>query len=191
MKRLHKLFERYFEEAKNLKNAYKSLPDELAIEMQQDLTAFYKREMELLSLKIEREFKTSKYYENYKSSEITPKDIKKPWYKRIFRKVKTYPNVPALEIIGRVDDEISLQRVSHMLTEQDEPDTVGEQSDGAGTADKFEAPAQGGERENPTEKPRRKRQRLKPTCQPPKLIEIETPLGRQIKLDIENGDNNG
>lgn len=127
MKRLHNLFERYFEEAKNLKNAEKSLPADLAIEMQKNLGEFYKREMTLLSLQVEREFKTSEYYENYKSSQTIPDDIKKPWYKRILRKVKTVPNDPAKKIMNRVDDELRAlnERVSNMLAVDD----VAEQHD--------------------------------------------------------------
>ena len=151
MKRLHKLFERYFEEAKNLKNAYKSLPDELAIKMQQDLADFYAMESDLLKTQVKRECDTAKYYEDYKSSQITPADIKKPWYRRIFRKVKTYPNAPAKKIIARVNDEIRIQSVSNMLTLDDEPEDVADQSDGGEHGSEPEAPEQVAGGANPSE----------------------------------------
>lgn len=219
MKRLHKLFERYFEEAKNLKNAYKSLPDELAIKMQQDLADFYAMESDLLKTQVKRECDTAKYYEDYKSSQITPADIKKPWYRRIFRKVKTYPNAPAQEIIARVNDEISIQSVSNMLTLDDEHENVADQSDGGAHGGESEAPERVADGANPSEAPapgetsddnqskpetpaqnaetsdepapqsakQRRQRRKKDTAPPadlPRLVEVQTPMGAQIQLEM-------
>lgn len=185
MKRLHDLFERYFEEAKNLKNAYKSLPDDLAIEMQKDLTAFYKREILLLNIEIEREFQTSKYYENYKSEKMIPRNIKKRWFKRIFRKEKTDPNTPATEIINRVDDEIRMQPIS-MLTEP--PEKMAEKD--LFTKNKM--------LENPDEKSLHTAvyendvatsETAEPRQQPerndkPRLVEVQTDIGAQIQIQF-------
>ena len=167
MKRLHDLFERYFEESKNLKNATKSLSDELALQMQEDLLTFYNQEKELLFKELEREYKRKAYAEDYKNSLVIPEDVKKRWYKRIFRKIKTEPNAAAAAIRAAIDEEIEI-----FYDENSADDEEPEQSP-------VEEPANDKESEQQPER-----------NDYPRLVEVQTDIGAQIQIQFPQENKN-